>query len=223
MIAFGCGPLLERGHIMDGGYRYLYMQIYQELRQRIHDGVYRDGDKLPTEFELMQSYGASRDTVRKAMRLLTQEDYVIRVTAKGTFVRYNKSQVNVTRMLGFTDMMEANNRKPSAKVLDVSLLSDVSQDILDSLHLSSLHKVYRIARLRYMDGDLISLELAHVPYILCPELERYITPHASLYNLYQSVYQLELGRSSVSLCATLPVPKVAELLQISTSTPILQA
>ena len=51
-----------------------YYRIYQEIRDQILKGNYRDGDKLPTEFDLMRQYNVSRDTVRHAMRLLVEEE-----------------------------------------------------------------------------------------------------------------------------------------------------
>lgn len=56
----------------------LYKQIVHDLVSRIESGVYSEGDKLPTETELMEEYGVSRITVRSAIKELEDADIVER-------------------------------------------------------------------------------------------------------------------------------------------------
>jgi GntR family transcriptional regulator len=55
------------------------------LRSNIHWDFYPDG-LLPSELELMVSYGASRATVREALTMLRQEGVIDRQQGTGTFV-----------------------------------------------------------------------------------------------------------------------------------------
>ena len=52
--------------IMESKYKHLYNQLQAQIEKR----EYKAGDKLPSEGDLMELYGASRDTVRKALDLL---------------------------------------------------------------------------------------------------------------------------------------------------------
>lgn len=61
-------------------------EIYRHIRQEIISGVWKAGDKLPTEMESMELYHVSRDTVRGAFKKLEEAGYLERVKAKGTFV-----------------------------------------------------------------------------------------------------------------------------------------
>ena len=47
-----------------------YLTIYRDFAERIESGQLRVRTKLPSEHELTQLYGASRETVRKALNLL---------------------------------------------------------------------------------------------------------------------------------------------------------
>jgi len=60
--------------------------IAAELRRAITDAVYEYGDKLPPEREIARSFGASRTTVRKALRQLEERNLVKRKVGSGTFV-----------------------------------------------------------------------------------------------------------------------------------------
>lgn len=60
--------------------------IYTSIVRSIRDGSLAPGAKLPTERELSDSYGAARNTVRKAMDRLVEEGVVTRQVGRGTFV-----------------------------------------------------------------------------------------------------------------------------------------
>ena len=60
--------------------------IAAQLRRAIADAVYEYGDKLPPEREIARSFGASRTTVRKALRQLEERNFVKRKVGSGTFV-----------------------------------------------------------------------------------------------------------------------------------------
>ena len=61
--------------------------IYRKFKQEIISGVRKDGDRLPTEFECMDIFGVSRDTVRSAYRMLEEEGFLKRVRSKGAFIQ----------------------------------------------------------------------------------------------------------------------------------------
>jgi len=77
----------------------LYRQIYHALREEIQGGHYPPGAQLPTEAELMQRFGVSRVTVRNALALLQQEGWLVRIPAKGTFVRQRESPNSVPKLI----------------------------------------------------------------------------------------------------------------------------
>lgn len=61
-------------------------KIEQAILARIREGGYEVGGRLPPERKLMELYGASRDTVRRALRSLEAHGYIQRQGAAGTFV-----------------------------------------------------------------------------------------------------------------------------------------
>jgi GntR family transcriptional regulator len=74
------GTPLERGPIP------LYYQIARILRSQILSQEYKPEDLLPTEEELVRTYGVSRTTVRLAFQPLRREGLVRRIPGRGTFV-----------------------------------------------------------------------------------------------------------------------------------------
>ena len=63
----------------------LYYQLKQMILAQIKDGTLQTGDMLPTELELCQRYGVSRQTIRQALGELVFEGYLHRHKGRGTF------------------------------------------------------------------------------------------------------------------------------------------
>ncbi len=63
-----------------------YMQLKQEIMSWFHTGQLKTGDQMPTELEIAERFGVSRQTVRQTFGELEREGWLQRVQGKGTFV-----------------------------------------------------------------------------------------------------------------------------------------
>src|SRR6185436_3427200 len=82
----------------------LYYQVQHTITQRISRGEYAPGSQLPSESELSRELGVSRVTVREALRVLSQENLLIKVQGRGTFVADKPLTVQPSR--SFTGFLE---------------------------------------------------------------------------------------------------------------------
>lgn len=64
----------------------LYERIAEQIEQRILSGELRTGDRLPTENELAEQFGASRTAVREAMKTLAQRGLIDTRPGRGAMV-----------------------------------------------------------------------------------------------------------------------------------------
>ena len=69
------------------GARYGYVAVRNKLLSDIGNGVYKVGDKLPTEREMCEMFHVSRITVRQALAELQNDGWVQRTQGRGTFVQ----------------------------------------------------------------------------------------------------------------------------------------
>jgi len=80
------------GDFMDWGNNYkrdhtpIYYRIATDIKNKIGNGTWRTAMRIPGENELCDSYGASRITIRNALKKLETEGLIHRVNGKGTFV-----------------------------------------------------------------------------------------------------------------------------------------
>ncbi len=64
-----------------------YQVLADALRTAIRNGKYAHGEKLPSENELSEMYGYSRQTVRQAIGILDAEGLTERLRGSGTYVK----------------------------------------------------------------------------------------------------------------------------------------
>ncbi|GII89580.1 hypothetical protein Ssi03_75700 [Sphaerisporangium siamense] len=64
----------------------VYLQLADRLRDRITTGLYPAGSYLPSEASLSQEFRVARNTVRRALRVLVEENLVASVRSKGHLV-----------------------------------------------------------------------------------------------------------------------------------------
>jgi GntR family transcriptional regulator len=77
----------------------MYRQIAEDLRGQIEGGELEPGQQLRTEIELRDHYGASRNTIRDATKLLAAWGMVETRPGQGTFV-VRKIEPYVTTLTG---------------------------------------------------------------------------------------------------------------------------
>ena len=75
----------------------LYLKIAEDLEEQIQSGSLAEGSQLPTEADLREQYGASRNTIRDAIQRLTGKGLIETRPGKGTFVT-RKPDPFVTRL-----------------------------------------------------------------------------------------------------------------------------
>lgn len=103
-----------------------YYQLREDLQGKIVRGEYRDGERLPGEYELAAAYGVSRPTVRQAIQGLVDAGYVTKAKGRGTFVRgpvvLDDAQVFTVFSdmtidgIGRSELLRAVRRVPSREV-----------------------------------------------------------------------------------------------------------
>uniref|UniRef100_UPI003B2202D1 GntR family transcriptional regulator n=1 Tax=Micromonospora carbonacea TaxID=47853 RepID=UPI003B2202D1 len=78
---------------MSAGFR----GIAEQLRTQIERGFYAPGTRIPTEFDLAEQFGVSRETVRRALALLKTEGLLGTARSKGTYVQHPPVRLVIAR------------------------------------------------------------------------------------------------------------------------------
>jgi len=65
----------------------LYRQLARSVAEKIQDGSFPEGSRIPSEQEWMRRFGLSRVTVRQAMGDLFQRNIIVRKQGLGPLCR----------------------------------------------------------------------------------------------------------------------------------------
>ena len=99
----------------------LSKQLADTIEEKIENGTYPVGTKIPTEAELIEKYKVSRNTVREAIRHLVDIGLVIIRQGDGTYVRAaNRYSAN---LLIKCDELTPEEIKEARNTLEVTIAS----------------------------------------------------------------------------------------------------
>jgi len=104
--------------------------IAAQLRRAITDGVYDYGERLPPEREIARRFGISRTTVRTALDLLEEHNFIRRKIGSGTFVIHDRGHgereiADVTSPLELMDVRQA----VEPQIVRLAVLHGTARDI----------------------------------------------------------------------------------------------
>lgn len=78
-----------------------YIPAYNQIYSDIVSEVYEKGSRLPSETVLSEKYRISRNTLRQALAILTQDGYIHKHQGKGTYVSYDKEKRRKRKIYNF--------------------------------------------------------------------------------------------------------------------------
>lgn len=139
----------------------LYRRIKTEIRQRIYNGDWKIGDQVPTEQELVKQMQASRMTVNRALRELTQEGLLRRQQGSGTFVAPPKIEADFLEIKNIADEITARGHVHSSKVILLEQLP-APKNVSQALRLPDQTSLYHSLCLHFENDRPVQLEDRYV-------------------------------------------------------------
>ena len=110
-----------------------YEKVKQAIGEKIHSGVWRPHDRIPSEAELVAQFGFSRMTINRALRELTDEGLLVRLQGVGTFVAEPKGQSALFEVRSIAEEILARHHQHRCEVL---LLEETRADHIQATALS---------------------------------------------------------------------------------------
>jgi len=101
--------------------RSLVDQALDQLRQRITQGVWAIGERLPTEPELSAELGISRNTVREAMRVLAFSGLIEIRQGDGSYLRSMTDPLGAMKAMSHCTLAQAQETRQILEVEAVGL------------------------------------------------------------------------------------------------------
>jgi GntR family transcriptional regulator len=178
-----------------------YFRIAREITARIQKGELRAGAVVPSENEIIERYGVSNTTARKALHEMEKAGWVKRLRGRGTFVSQTHTvERSVSRIFGFTKNMIEAGRNPSTKLIGFHLRYQDHAQIVNGKEFRLRAPLCEIERIRYADGIPMMQETRFISLQLFPDIYRK-NLEKSLYEIFEKDYGIRLTEINQMLSA----------------------
>lgn len=198
-----------------------HKKVYEILRRHISDGVYAEGDLLPSENDLCKIHQVTRPTIRKALDRLLNEGYINKHQGKGSIVKGAPKGVGILSLTGTTSAIGKDNLQ--TRIVVKPEIRQWEEGF--SFPLSELEKemgcIY-MERLRLVNNKPVFFDITMIPNINLPRFSSRNFEDKSLFNVLRKNYQLEVKGGEQKISAIAADDRLQQFFDVSPGHPVVQ-
>jgi len=165
----------------------LYIQLARVVREKIADGEYHPGSRIPSEPALAAVYRVGRPTVREALRVLVREGLLEKRRGSGTYVRERTPAIDLFSLGGTSAAFQERGLSVEHAILD-RLRREAVKD--DPEHPFKGMETWFFSRISVHAGLSVLLEEMWLDPGLFPGLDRFDFAVRSLSRTVREDYYL---------------------------------
>lgn len=200
----------------------IWKSIANTLLAEIGDGLYRPGDKLPTEADLAARFGVNRHTVRHAIGHLAEGGIVHARRGAGVFVALKPADYPIGRRVRFHQNLLASGQLPSRDIHRLETRISTKAEA-EALALPSGALVHVMEGVSLADGMPMAAFLSVFPADRLPSLLQALQNIASVTQALAAIGVIDYTRASTRLTAIAATPLLALKLRLAEGAPILRS
>jgi GntR family transcriptional regulator/GntR family frlABCD operon transcriptional regulator len=197
-----------------------YRKLYEILRKHIMDGVYREGDLLPSENELCHLYGMTRPTVRQSLSSLSNDGYIRKHQGKGSIVHNLPREIGILSVSGTTSAVGDRNLKTSIIVKPV-LISWPDDFMFPLTELEKESGCIYMERVRLLNDFPVFYDISYIANINLPRITARQFENKSLFRILRDFYRIEIKGGEQRIKAIRANVKMSRLLLLRKEQPLL--
>lgn len=146
--------------------RYERVKIY--IRTSVDSGTWKSGDRIPSEVNLVETLGVSRMTVNRALRELSDEGLLTRLSGVGTFVAEAKPQSTLLMIAHIGDEIRSRGHEYTFATL-LQKRETAPASVSNALGLEPGASVFHVICVHRENGLPVQLEDRYVNPAVAPE------------------------------------------------------
>lgn len=188
------------------------MIIARDIISKIKYGQYRPRTYLPSENQLTELYGSSRETIRKALNELNDLGMIQKIKGKGSIVLdIQRYTFPISGITSFKELNHSQGMNAQTKVLR-NELSQVPEYFL-ARGVDETQEATFLERLRSVNGEPVVLDK---DYLLKPAIQGIPTKEAenSLYEYLENQLGYQISYATKEVTVESPTDEQKTLLQL---------
>lgn len=222
-MALMSAPMMETPYIDHTSPVPVFMQIEQDLRRQILSGALATGTHLPRETELAERYGASRETLRRALKGLADAGFIQRTHGVGTIVTPPPLPVtcDLDLLVSFSEQLARQGHIPETTI-DIQKRAVPPAQIAQALDLGVNKRCILLRRVISVSSRPIVLNTSWLPALRFPRLEKLTLVNGSLWKTLRKHYDVTAYRSDNKIELVTASNEEARLLYIDPADSLLR-
>lgn len=187
--------------------------VYDQVSGILRSWVDRTppGTQLPTEARLMEHFGVSRSTIRRALTTMVEDGLLMRHQGKGTFTAQRRLVHSLNRIQPIVSMFTEANESVESEVLGYEWVTDTAE--FPSVLAGTDGGALRVIRYFKSESGARVLAVIHLPWRIGREFSRADMERSPVYHLLKERLGVQPEHADVTIRAS-PRPRIAEQLEI---------
>lgn len=200
----------------------LYKDVKNAILAALSEGEWKPAEAIPSERKLIERFGVSIGTLRKAIDELVAESILIRHQGRGTYVATHRQEDHFFRFFRIV-RQDGYREYPTVRLVRFQR-AKADKVEADALGLSIGDAVFRFTNLLSLEKTPVMLDDITVPaqrFKTLTEAHLRERPN-TLYNFYQDDFGINIIRTEERMRATVADDEDADLMGIPAGTALLK-
>src|ERR1700677_913589 len=196
----------------------LYLKVKRHILDNIGSGKWAAAARVPSENEIVKSFGVSRMTANRALRELRDEGVLVRVAGGGSFVADQHAHAHPLEIRGIADEIRRRGHAHRAEIISLERIR-AAAELAEDFGIAPRSELYCSVIVHFENERPIQLEDRYVLPKLAPD---YLKVDFSLTTPYDYLIKVApLQEAEHLLRAVMPDERTRKLLAMQSNEPCL--
>ncbi len=195
--------------------------IADEIRLLIDEGIYKQGDKLPSELELCKKYNVQKMTIRSSMQILKDEGIIWAKKNSGHYVGRKRIKRNISFFSSTKDLLDKNGYSFDVEIAEITKIK-TNKELFEKTGIYIGQDLFLIKRVRKIEDKKAMIEKSFLIADYFPGLDKLEFINDSLYETIKQYYGIQIDRSESELRVVEATKEESDLLEIEEKSPVVK-
>lgn len=160
-----------------------FERVYLDMERKIKSGEFPIGELIPSEHVLATHYGVSRETIRKAQRILLENGFLQKKQGRGSVViDYNRMTIPISGLVSYKELLEDQGIQSETQIY-LNDIEDCPDFLKDRFDIDPNEKFIHLIRTRSIKGEVMIVDEDYIRCKYVPSI-----PHSkALTSIYQYI------------------------------------
>ena len=165
-----------------------FEKVYLDIENKIKTGQFPVGELIPSEHDLAKQYDVSRETIRKAQKLLLEKGFLQKKQGRGSVVLdFNRLSFPISGIVSYKELQEQQGIESETQII-VNDIEDCPEFLKGKFDIAPDEKFIHLVRTRAIQGEVMIVDEDYVRCKFVPNI-----PHTKALKSIYSYFEDDLG------------------------------